>query len=73
MIYTNILEWIGNTPLVKLGRIREGQRADVLAKLESCNPHRERQGSDRPEHEQEAREECQRAQRAARCGVLEPC
>lgn len=39
-IYNNILETLGNTPLVKLGRIAEqaGAKAEVLAKLEFFNP-----------------------------------
>jgi cysteine synthase A len=31
-------ELIGNTPLVKLGRLAQGSRAEVVAKLESFNP-----------------------------------
>lgn len=31
-------ELIGNTPLVKLGRLAQGSRAEVIAKLESFNP-----------------------------------
>jgi len=39
-VYHNILETLGNTPLVKLGRIAEqaGAKAEVLAKLEFFNP-----------------------------------
>jgi len=37
-IFENITETIGNTPLVKLGKIAEGATATVLAKLESFNP-----------------------------------
>ncbi len=39
-IYDNICETIGNTPLVRLHRIREeyGCRAEILAKLEFFNP-----------------------------------
>jgi cystathionine beta-synthase len=38
-IFNNILEAIGNTPLVRLNRIPKGLvRADVLAKLETFNP-----------------------------------
>lgn len=36
--YKNILETIGNTPLVKLNKITEGIDALVLAKVESFNP-----------------------------------
>ena len=31
-------ELIGNTPLVRLNRITEGIKAEVVAKLESFNP-----------------------------------
>jgi len=37
-IQKNILEVIGNTPLVKLNRITEGVEADVLVKCEYLNP-----------------------------------
>lgn len=39
-IYDSILETIGHTPLVKLGRIAEqaGAKAEILAKLEFFNP-----------------------------------
>ena len=37
-VFENITETIGNTPLVKLGKIAEGAAATVLAKLESFNP-----------------------------------
>lgn len=39
-IYSNILETIGNTPMVKLGRIAEqaGAKAEIFAKLEFFNP-----------------------------------
>ncbi|WIM71923.1 cysteine synthase A [Corynebacterium suedekumii] len=37
-IYNNILETIGNTPLVRLNGITEGLGATVLAKVESANP-----------------------------------
>lgn len=36
--YNNILETIGNTPLVRLSRVTEGIDATVLAKVESFNP-----------------------------------
>lgn len=36
--YEDILEGIGNTPLIKLNRIMEGFKADVFAKLEFLNP-----------------------------------
>lgn len=38
MYFNNILETIGNTPLVKLNRIAEPVRATVLAKVETFNP-----------------------------------
>jgi len=37
-IRNNVLELIGNTPLVRLNRITDGARAEVAAKLESRNP-----------------------------------
>src|SRR5271170_1444247 len=39
-LYNNILETVGNTPLVKLNRIAEeaGAVADIYAKLEFFNP-----------------------------------
>lgn len=36
--FNNILETIGNTPLVRLNKITDGIEATVLAKLESFNP-----------------------------------
>jgi len=36
--YENILEGIGNTPLIKLNRISKGLKADIFAKLEFMNP-----------------------------------
>lgn len=38
MYYNNILETIGNTPLVKLNKIVEGIPATILAKIETTNP-----------------------------------
>ena len=38
MWYNNILETIGNTPLVKLNRITKNIKATVLAKIETTNP-----------------------------------
>lgn len=38
MIYNDILECIGNTPLVKLNRVTKGIKASVIAKLEFLNP-----------------------------------
>ena len=37
-IYNNILETIGNTPLVKLNTITKDVKATVLAKVETVNP-----------------------------------
>src|SRR6266566_3808679 len=38
MWHNNILEVIGNTPMVRLNRVARGVRATVLAKLEYLNP-----------------------------------
>jgi len=38
MVYNNILETIGKTPLVRLHHVVEGIPAKVYAKLESFNP-----------------------------------
>jgi cystathionine beta-synthase len=38
MWYTNILETIGNTPLVKLNNITKDVKGTVLAKIETTNP-----------------------------------
>ena len=37
-IANSIIELIGNTPLVRLNKITEGTKAEVVAKLESFNP-----------------------------------
>lgn len=37
-VYNNILELIGNTPMVRLNSVVKGIPAQVFAKLESCNP-----------------------------------
>jgi cystathionine beta-synthase len=37
-VYGNILETIGNTPLVKLNRLTAGVKATILAKVETTNP-----------------------------------
>jgi len=37
-IKANVLELIGNTPLVRLNRVTEGVKAEVVAKIESHNP-----------------------------------
>ena len=38
MYYNNILETIGNTPLVKLNKVTKGVKATILAKVETFNP-----------------------------------
>ncbi len=37
-MYNNLLETVGNTPLVQLNKVTKGIKATVLAKLESFNP-----------------------------------
>jgi cysteine synthase A len=37
-IYNNIVETVGNTPLVKLNRMAEGAKATIVCKLEFFNP-----------------------------------
>jgi cysteine synthase len=37
-IANNIMELIGNTPLVRLNKVNRGAKAEVIAKLESFNP-----------------------------------
>lgn len=37
-IARDLTETIGNTPLVRLNRITEGAKAEVVAKLESLTP-----------------------------------
>ena len=37
MVYDNILKAIGNTPMIRLGRMPEEDSADVLVKMESLN------------------------------------
>ncbi|MBU2020172.1 MAG: pyridoxal-phosphate dependent enzyme [Bacteroidetes bacterium] len=37
-IYNNILETIGNTPIVKLNKLTKSVKATVLAKIETTNP-----------------------------------
>lgn len=37
-VYNNILETIGNTPLVRLNKVTEGIKATILAKVETTNP-----------------------------------
>jgi cystathionine beta-synthase len=37
-VYNNILETIGNTPLVKINKLTKGIKATVLAKVETTNP-----------------------------------
>lgn len=37
-VFDNILDLIGNTPMVKLNQVTKDIPATVYAKLESCNP-----------------------------------
>lgn len=37
-VYENVLETIGNTPLIKLNKVTKGVKATVLAKVETTNP-----------------------------------
>jgi cysteine synthase A len=37
-IHANVLELVGNTPLVRLGRMAKGLAGEVLVKMESMNP-----------------------------------
>ena len=37
-VFNNILETIGDTPMVKLNNITKGFPADVYVKIESVNP-----------------------------------
>lgn len=38
MIYNSIIETIGNTPMVRLNKVNEGIKGDVLVKVEYFNP-----------------------------------
>ena len=38
MYNNNVLETIGNTPLIRLNKVCEGVKATVLAKVETFNP-----------------------------------
>jgi cystathionine beta-synthase len=38
MLYNNVLETIGNTPLIKINHVLKGIRAQVYAKVEAFNP-----------------------------------
>lgn len=38
MIYQNILETIGNTPMVKINRMSPNPHVTIFAKLEGFNP-----------------------------------
>ncbi|HYH12230.1 MAG TPA: hypothetical protein VD789_07725, partial [Thermomicrobiales bacterium] len=37
-VYANVIEALGNTPIVRLNSITEGIRTPVYAKLEMLNP-----------------------------------
>lgn len=37
-VYNNVLETIGNTPLIRLNKITQGIKATILAKVETTNP-----------------------------------
>lgn len=37
-VYNNILETIGNTPLVRINKLNKGTKATILAKVETTNP-----------------------------------
>lgn len=37
MIYNNILEAVGNTPMIKLNRIPDSDSADIFVKMEALN------------------------------------
>jgi cysteine synthase A len=37
-IKTNVLELVGNTPLIRLNKVTDGAKGDVVVKLESHNP-----------------------------------
>jgi len=37
-VYNNILETIGNTPIVRINRMTEDIKATILAKVETTNP-----------------------------------
>lgn len=38
MIYDNIIQTIGNTPLVKINKLNPNSKAEIFAKLEGFNP-----------------------------------
>ncbi len=38
MIYNNILEMIGNTPIVKINNLNKNPKINIYAKLEGTNP-----------------------------------
>lgn len=47
-ISANVLEAVGNTPLVRLNRVTAGISATVCVKLEASQSGKERQGQNRP-------------------------
>jgi len=40
MIYQDILQTIGNTPLVKIRRLNPNPGVNIFARIEGCNPTR---------------------------------
>ena len=38
MIYKNILQTIGNTPLVKINKLNPSKKVNIYAKIEGVNP-----------------------------------
>ena len=38
MLYENILQTIGNTPMVKINNLNKNKNVEIFAKLEGCNP-----------------------------------
>ena len=38
MIYKNILQTIGNTPIVKINKLNQSENVNIYAKIEGVNP-----------------------------------
>ena len=51
----NILETIGNTPIVRINRLNPNPNVTIYAKLEGFNPNRQHQGPHRTEHDRAGR------------------